>query len=196
MLELIVVALGLLYLVLIMLEIRLGWIFGTIGSALFVVSNIQQHLYMDTILNSYYVVMGIYGWMVWGRPGRSDSTPVSRIDLKILAWLLLGCGILTAIFGTVLNLHTNNSLPYLDAGVTILSFLATWMAARKYIENWILWLVADPLAVVLYSVKYYPADRWWLYPALFLVYSVMAAYGYYVWKKDLVNDPKNSYHRT
>jgi nicotinamide mononucleotide transporter len=96
--------------------------------------------------------------------------------------------LLIVIFGTLLGHYTNNSLPYLDAGVTVLSFLATWMAARKYIENWILWLVADPLAVVLYSVKYYPAERWWLYPALFLVYSVMAAYGYFIWKKDLKHD--------
>jgi nicotinamide mononucleotide transporter len=195
MLEIIVVALGLIYLILIMLEIRLGWIFGTIGSALFVVSNIQQHLYMDTILNSYYVLMGMYGWIVWGRAGNRDTTPVTRIELRLLLLLLLGCILLTAGFGTVLSHYTNNSLPYLDAGVTILSFLATWMAARKYIENWILWLIADPLAIILYSAKYYPAERWWLYPALFLVYSVMAAYGYYIWKKDLINDPQDRYHR-
>ena len=195
MLELTVVVLGLIYLILIMLEQRIGWIFGTVGSVLFVISNIRQHLYMDTILNSYYVLMGIYGWFIWGQPGRAEGTPVTRIDMKLLAVLLLGTAVLTAGFGTVLSRYTNNSLPYLDAGVTILSFLATWMAARKYIENWILWLVADPLAVVLYSVKYYPAERWWLYPALFLVYSVMAAYGHYVWKKDLRNDPKDSYHR-
>jgi nicotinamide mononucleotide transporter len=105
--------------------------------------------------------------------------------MRLLISLLTICGLLTAGFGTVLSHYTNNSLPYLDAGVTILSFLATWMAARKYIENWLLWLVADPLAVVLYSVKYYPAALWWLYPALFLVYSVMAVYGYRLWKKDL-----------
>lgn len=196
MLEAAVVAIGLIYLILIMLKMRIGWIFGTVGSALFVVSNIQQHLYMDTILNSYYVVMGIYGWIIWGRAGQKDSAPVTSIDLKLLVLLLLGCAVLTAGFGTVLSRYTNNSLPYLDAGVTILSFLATWMAARKYIENWFLWLVADPLAVLLYSVKYYPTQGWWLYPALFLVYSVMAAYGYYAWKKDLLNDPQDSYHRT
>jgi len=188
MLELIVVVLGLLYLVLIMLEKRVGWIFGTVGSALFVASNIQQHLYMDCILNSYYVVMGIYGWWVWGKKDNIDLTPVTKISKRLLVILLAICMLLVVIFGTVLGHYTNNSLPYLDAGVTVLSFLATWMAARKYIENWILWLVADPLAVVLYSVKYYPAERWWLYPALFLVYSVMAGYGYFIWKKDLKHD--------
>jgi nicotinamide mononucleotide transporter len=185
MLEVIVVLLGLLYLVFIMLEKRIGWIFGTVGSALFAVSNIQQHLYMDSVLNSYYAIMGIYGWWLWGWAGKSDALPVTHINIRVLMILLVGCGVLVAGFGTALGHYTDNSLPYLDAGVTVLSLLATWMAARKYIENWILWLVADPLAVILYTAKYYPTAHWWLYPGLFLIYSIMAAYGYYVWKKDI-----------
>ncbi len=185
MLEKTVVILGLLYLVLIMLEKRSGWIFGTIGSALFVMSNIQQHLYMDCVLNSYYTIMGIYGWILWGKTDNSEPLPVTNIRMKLFLPLLAICAILIVGLGAGMGYFTNNSLPYLDAGVTVLSLLATWMAARKYIENWILWLVADPLAVILYSVKYYPARDWWLYPALFFVYSIMAAYGYYQWKKDL-----------
>ena len=184
MLEIVVVVLGVLYLVFILRERRIGWIFGVISSALLVVTNVQQQLYMDCVLNSYYVIIGIYGWYIWGAD-QGDSTPVTRIDLRLLAILLILSGLLTAAFGTVLMHYTHNSLSYLDAGVTILSFLATWMAARKYIENWILWLVADPLAVILYGLKYYPAPRWWLYPALFTVYSGMAVYGYHAWKKDL-----------
>ena len=188
MLEVIVVVLGLLYLVFIMLEKRVGWIFGTVGSALFVVSNIQQHLYMDCALNTYYTIMGVYGWLLWGRSAQADALPVTRINRRLVLALLLLSAVLIVGFGAALGHSTNNSLPYLDAGVTVLSLLATWMAARKYIENWILWLVADPLAGALYTVKYYPSYNWWLYPGLFLVYSIMAAYGYYVWKKDLKYD--------
>jgi nicotinamide mononucleotide transporter len=187
-LEYTVTFLGLLYIVLIAREIRFGWIVGTIGSALFVVSNIQQHLYMDCLLNSYYVIMGIYGWLQWGRTANSDVAKVSRIILGRLGLLLALCILLTIAYGLFLNskgIYTDHTLPYLDAGVTSLSFLATWMAAKKYIENWLLWLVADPLAMLLYKMKYYPADGWWLYPALFFVYTVMAAYGYFVWKKGL-----------
>ena len=90
--------------------------------------------------------------------------------------------LLTLAFGTLLSHYTNNSLPYLDAGVTVLSFLATWMATRKYIENWLIWLVADPLAMVLYAMK-----GGWLYPVLFGVYTIMAIYGYIQWKKHLKN---------
>ena len=114
--------------------------------------------------------------------------PVRNINTRLLVMLLLVVGILILSLGTLMGRYTNNTLPYLDTAVTVLSVLATWMAARKYMENWILWLVADPLAIWLYSVKYYPTDNWWLYPALFLMYTIMAAYGYLLWKKDLKYD--------
>ena len=180
--EIVVVALGLLYIILIAFEKRIGWIVGVVGSALFVESNIQQHLYMDSILNSYYVLAGIYGWCTWGGEDKGVAIPVSKIKGSLFLPLLLLSVLLTLAFGTLLSHYTNNALPYLDAGVTVLSFLATWMATRKYIENWLIWLVADPLAMVLYSMK-----GGWLYPVLFGVYTIMAIYGYLQWKKHLKN---------
>lgn len=173
-------ALGLLYIVLIAMEVRSGWIVGVIGSALFVVSNIYQHLYMDMMLNSYYVVAGIYGWYAWGKKDHGAELPVANTPRQLLAMLLAGSLILTLAFGYGLSRHTDNALPYLDAGVTILSLVATWMSTRKYIENWLLWLVADPLAIILY---YYKGGIF--YPLLFAIYTGMAAYGYLSWRKHL-----------
>ncbi|MBS1596408.1 MAG: nicotinamide mononucleotide transporter [Bacteroidetes bacterium] len=181
-LEIVVVVLGLLYIVLIAIEVRAGWIAGVIGSALFVVSNIYQHLYMDMVLNSYYVWAGIYGWYMWGRKDDGEALPVANIPKQLFAVLLAGSAVLTVAFGYGLSQFTNNSLPYLDAGVTILSFLATWMSTRKYIENWLVWLVADPLAVILY---YYKGGMF--YPMLFAIYTGMAAYGYLSWRKHMKN---------
>lgn len=175
-----VTILGLLYIVLIALEVRFGWVVGVVGSALFVASNIEQHLYMDTVLNSYYVLAGIYGWYMWGKKDHGAMLPVSNIPRKLLVTLLTGCMLLTIGFGYGLSRYTDNSLPYLDAGVTILSFLATWMSTRKYIENWIIWLVADPLAIILYYYKGAP-----LYSGLFAIYSAMALYGFLSWRKHL-----------
>lgn len=181
-LEIVVVVLGLLYIVLIAMEVRAGWIAGVMGSALFVVSNIYQHLYMDMVLNSYYVVAGIYGWYIWGRKDHGTTLPVANIPKPLLGVLLAGSAVLTVAFGYGLSQFTNNSLPYLDAGVTILSLLATWMSTRKYIENWLLWLVADPLAIILY---YYKGGVF--YPMLFAIYTGMAAYGYLSWRKHMKN---------
>ena len=172
--------LGLLYIILIALEVRFGWIVGVVGSALFVASNFEQHLYMDMVLNSYYVLAGIYGWLAWGKHEHEKKLRVARMPKKLLFGSLSGCLLLTVVFGYGLSKFTNNSLPYLDAGVTILSFLATWMSTRKYIENWLMWLVADPLAIILYYYKGAP-----LYSVLFAIYTGMALYGYLSWRKHI-----------
>lgn len=178
--EITVVILNLLYVILIARGLRLGWIPGIVGSALFVASNIEQHLYMDACLNGYYVLAGIYGWWVWGAVSIENDNPITLIPRKLLiAALALGALLIIGL-GTFFYVNTDNTLPYLDATVTILSFIATWMAAKKYIENWIIWLVADPLAIILYTMK-----GGWLYPALFVVYTIMAIYGYLNWKKQL-----------
>lgn len=181
-LEITVVILGFLYVILIAMEKRIGWIVGIIGSALFVASNIMQHLYMDTILNSYYVIAGIYGWYIWGGESKGSDIPVQKIQPSLFLGLLTASGLLTIGLGGLLGHYTNNSLPYLDAGVTVLSFLATWMSTKKYIENWLIWLIADPLAMILYAMK-----GGWFYPLLFGAYTIMAIYGYLKWKKHLAN---------
>jgi nicotinamide mononucleotide transporter len=159
--EIVVVALGLLYIILIAFEKRIGWIIGVVGSALFVESNIQQHLYMDSILNSYYVLAGIYGWYTWGGEDKGSAIPVLQSQKLPLLTLLLLSGLLTLASGALLSHYTNNALPYLDAGVTVLSFLATWMATRKYIEELAHMARGDSAAMVLYTMK-----GGWLYPVL------------------------------
>ena len=178
-----VVILNLIYVVLIARGQRIGWWAGILGSALFVSANLGQHLYMDATLNSYYVLAGIYGWLLWSDSDSTTLAAVTSINLRHLIILLAMCAILIAGFGLALSSYTDNSLPYLDSCVTILSFVATWMAAKRYIENWFIWLIADPLAIILYVSK-----GGWFYPFLFLVYSVMAVYGYYQWKKDLTQN--------
>jgi nicotinamide mononucleotide transporter len=178
-----VVILNLLYVVLMARGLRIGWWAGIAGSVLFVSANLGQHLYMDALLNSYYVLAGVYGWLLWTDSGSTALASVTNINLRQLIVLLTMSAILIAGLGLVLNRYTDNSLPYLDSCVTILSFLATWMAAKRYIENWFIWLIADPLAILLYIGK-----GGWFYPFLFLVYSIMAVYGYYQWKKDLIQN--------
>jgi nicotinamide mononucleotide transporter len=75
---------------------------------------------------------------------------------------------------------TDSPVPYWDALNTGLSIVATWMLAQKKIEHWLLWVVVDSLSMGLFFVK-------GLYPTtlLFLVYTILALYGYFEWKKEL-----------
>jgi len=74
-------------------------------------------------------------------------------------------------------------VPYMDSITTALSIVATWMLARKYIEHWLMWIFIDAFSAGLYVYK-----GLWPTVILFIVYTVMAALGYFEWKKDLYSE--------
>jgi nicotinamide mononucleotide transporter len=138
----------------------------------------QSKFYADMGLNGYYVLISIYGWILWKRGNDKDGSglPVSRIKIKN-AWILL---LVTAAafvgIGLVLVRFTDSPVPYWDAFTTAVSFTATWMLARKILENWILWIVVDLVSMGLYLYR-------GLYPTLLLfgIYTTMAVIGYFKW---------------
>jgi nicotinamide mononucleotide transporter len=185
--EIAVVSLNLLYLICIISSKRVGWLLGVAGSALFVYANIQQHLYMDVLLNLYYVGIGIYGWWAWGE---QDSTlPISRMPIRLWLVLVAVAVGLIGLIGSLMQHYTDNTMPYIDALVTVLSFIATWMAARRYIDNWWVWILVDPIAAALYYAK-----GGMLYPILFVIYTLLAIYGYYLWQKEQHDYHTNSHN--
>ena len=160
------------------------WPFGIVNSALYIIIYLSAKLYANSGLQVYYLIMGFYGWNYWvNGPNQNKSgknvVPVKHLTLKII--------IISSIIGTIIQvillwiLRTQNDpFPALDAFTTMLSFIATWMLAKKYIETWILWIFIDMISVGLYSsMKMFPTA------GLFLVYTIMAIIGYLEWKKEL-----------
>lgn len=80
----------------------------------------------------------------------------------------------------MLSHYTDSQVPYWDGLTTALSIVATWMLAKKKIEHWLLWVFVDAISIGLFIYK----D---LYPTtlLFLVYTILAVYGYWEWKREL-----------
>ncbi|MCH7658497.1 MAG: nicotinamide mononucleotide transporter, partial [Bacteroidetes bacterium] len=73
-----------------------------------------------------------------------------------------------------------SDLPYWDAFTTAASIVATWMLARKIIEHWIVWIIIDSVSFCLYIYK-----ELYVTVVLFLIYTTLAFFGYYEWKKNL-----------
>jgi len=80
----------------------------------------------------------------------------------------------------VLIKFTDSTIPKADSLVGALSIIGTWMLARKLIENWLIWIIADGLCVGLYVYK-------GLFPTviLFVIYTIMSVDGYWQWKKTI-----------
>lgn len=158
------------------------WFFGIISSLFYIVVFFQTRFYADMSLQFYYVVISIYGWVNWkqGKPETGEELPATQMSKRLLLQLCIATTLIYLAYYLVLARFTDSTIPKADSLVGALSVVGTWMLARKLIENWIVWIVADGLCVGLYIYK-------GLYPTaiLFIIYTIMSIVGYWQWKKTL-----------
>lgn len=194
---------GLIYLYLEIRQKTAMWVLGFITSLVYVAVFFRSKFYADMGLNIYYVVISVYGFLLWyGRSGNSvqnASVPssldapdgkafleVRRVRLSLAFKLLLVSVLLFVVMGFVLDRYTDSPVPYYDALTTALSIVATWMLARKYLDHWFIWFFVNFISMSLYIWR-------GLYPTsvLFFFYGVMSVVGYLQWKKTCItaNEP-------
>jgi nicotinamide mononucleotide transporter len=182
--EILGVILSLLYLNFSIRQNILLWPLGIASALLYMVVFFQSKFYADMGLNAYYVVISIYGWILWsrGRDDKGSELPVSRLGWKMALVLLAITALAFGIIGFILVRYTDSPVPYWDAFTTAVSFTATWMLARKMLENWILWIIVDAVSMGLYLYR-------GLYPTLFLfaVYTTMAVIGFLKWRRSYLS---------
>ena len=162
------------------------WTFpiGLVYAVVSVVVMARANLYADTLLNFYYVVMNGYGWYYWSYRGTrsiDDTLIVTNMPLRIGGVLTVLVVVGTVVMGWLLDTRTDADLAYWDSLTTTMSFAAMWMTARKYIENWIVWLVVDVIATIMYVVK--GLD---FYAVLYGVYLAFAVWGFLAWRRSLL----------
>lgn len=179
-LQVVGVALGLLYLWLeYKADIRL-WIVGLIMPCVHGLLYFKAGLYADFSMQLYYIAAGLYGWIIWhNAPRRKEKQPI-QIQHTPLKWILP----LVAVYGAAHGLiylflvHcTNSNVPFWDALTTALSVVAMWMLSRKLVEQWLVWGVVDVITVGLYLYKGIP-----LTAALYGLYTLLAIAGYLRWR--------------
>ncbi|TLX71496.1 nicotinamide mononucleotide transporter [Labilibacter sediminis] len=165
------------------------WPMGILSSLFYMIVFFKTHLYADMILQLYYLVVSIIGWMLWrerqieeGKEKTHIVKASSPMLLKLLLVFVLLYVFLAYLLVTVppmLNIASSD-LPYWDAFTTAASFVATWMLAKKMIDQWLVWIVVDAVAMGMYIYK-----ELYLTSVLFFVYSAIAVWGYYAWLADL-----------
>jgi nicotinamide mononucleotide transporter len=184
--EILGVVFSLLYLFFSIRQKILLWPMGIISALLYMVVFYQSRFYADMGLNGYYLVISIYGWIIWkrGKESGGEGLPVTRTGLKLAGILVVFTLAAFILMGLILDHYTDSPVPYWDAFTTALGVTATWMLARKILEHWILWIIVDAVSMGLYLYR-------GLYPTLvlFAVYTAMAVIGFIQWKRTLLSAP-------
>ncbi|MBR4962634.1 MAG: nicotinamide mononucleotide transporter [Muribaculaceae bacterium] len=163
------------------------WLVSIIMPAIYLYVFYVAGLYADFAINIYYLLIAIYGWMAWKygfklfsakrEKNVDEKLRISHVPKKLWIRLVVVYVLLQLSITWVLITYTNSDVPWLDSFTTSVSILAMWLLARKYLEQWLVWIVVDIVSVGLYLYKdlYYTS-------ALYAVYAIIAIFGYYKWK--------------
>lgn len=157
------------------------WIAGIIMPAISLYVYYDSGLYADFGINIYYLVVAIYGWVLWqfgvkGHSGEVHELQIRHTPVRCYLSLALVFVLLWLCIAQVLIHFTNSNVPWIDAFTTSLSIVGMWMLARKWIEQWWVWLVVDMVSSGLYIYK-----GIYFYAALYAFYCVIVFFGYRKW---------------
>lgn len=167
------------------------WIVGIIMPAIYIFVYYDAGLYADFGINIYYLLVAVYGWVMWKYGGKlrrfvspktkkkevSRELPITNVPKRVLLLLSLVALAVFLLIAFILIRFTDSNVPWLDSFTTALSIVGMWMLAKKYVEQWWVWIVVDLVSAGLYIYKdlHFTA-------VLYFVYAIIAIFGYRKWK--------------
>lgn len=164
------------------------WIAGIIMPVVDTFLYYNAGLYADFGMAIYYTLAAVYGFIVW-KFGRKqgqkadEELPITHFRRsRILPATLLFLVAWVAIYEILIH-FTNSDVPVTDSFANALSFVGLWALARKYLEQWIIWIVVDAVLSALYIYKGIPFKA-----GLYALYVVIAVAGYFKWKRMMTEE--------
>lgn len=161
---------------------------GIISTAIFVYILWIYALLGDMLINAYYFSMSIYGWWLWTR--KVDEThfiPITETNSEEKKWsALLFVSTLIVVFAVYRFFGKFDFwTAWVDILTTAIFFVGMWLMAKKKLENWIFWIVGDIISAPLYLYKGLVFSSF-----QYLLFTIIAIYGYQAWKKNLNKSPQ------
>lgn len=163
------------------------WVFptGMVNTAIYTYLLWKWSLLGDMMINGYYFIMSVYGWYYWTRK-KEDATgfSISIITFreKMISLIIFVVTIIFVIIVYVIFDKLTTWAAYVDTFITGIFFVGMWLMAKKKIENWILWIIGDLISIPLYFIKGFTFTSF-----QYLIFTIIAYYGYIEWKKILNN---------
>lgn len=155
------------------------WLVGVIMPAVRSYLFFEQGIYADFGMQFFYIVVAIYGFFSW-RFGKKKvhhaEVPITHFPCRMILVALVAFALVWVGLYLFLTRVTNSTIPVVDSFTTAVCVIAYWALAKKWVEQWLLWLVVDVVSTVLYVYKGIPFSG-----VLYLFYSVMAIVGYRKW---------------
>ena len=165
------------------------WVYptGMISTAIFVYLLLKWALLGDMIINAYFFIMSAYGWYFWSKKEYEIIVhPVTVTESKEYkrAIGLFVASLLFIFWVYQVFDKWKDWTAYVDSFTTAIFFVGMWLMARRKIEHWIFWLVGDIISIPLYFYKGLTLTSF-----QYIIFTLIAIYGYRSWKKILDKSP-------
>ena len=177
--EIFAVLFAIIYLLLAVKQDVRCWYAAILSSSLYFFIMLSAKLYMEAYLQIFYILMAVYGWLQWNKVNVNKTKFIVRTwSIKQHVIVISMILIFAYISGNLLNIYTKAALPFIDAFTTWGAIVATYMVAKKLLENWIYWFVIDSISILLFLSR-----ELYLTSTLFFVYLIIIYFGYRSWTK-------------
>jgi nicotinamide mononucleotide transporter len=167
-------------------ESILAFPFGIINVLVYVYICFSAKLYAYAGINIFYFIMSVYGWYNWLRHGANEEQ-IRITACPLLERILNGLAVIVffILLRILLVRYTDSIVPTWDAITTAIYIVGMWLLARKKIENWILWIAGDTISIFLFAF-----EKLYFSSFQFLVFTIIAVFGYLEWRTKLVRRPE------
>ena len=157
----------------------MGWPVGIVSVGLAAVVYFQSRLFAEFGLQIFYALSGMYGWWKWHtEKDKTHSLSISGISANQLIFSLFFGVVCTLLLGFFLGRYTTADWPWIDSSLAAFSLVAQVWLARKWIQNWLLWMAINLVSIGLYAVK-----ELWFFMVLYVVLFGLAVVGWQNWKQ-------------
>lgn len=155
--------------------------FAILAVAIYAVVFFDARLYSDMLLQGFFLVVNIVGWVDWARvKGQAGEVIVAVLRGRDRLFWAIGIVVAASAWGAGMHAFTDASYPWWDAAIAAASIAAQWLQARRRIESWWLWIAVNVASVPLYAVK-----GLWFTTALYLVLLAISVAGLVDWRRAL-----------
>ncbi len=179
--ELIAATVGIIYVWLEMRASRWLWPVGIVLPLFYIYISWESQVYGNIVVNVYYIVACILGWIAWHR-SRGESND-DTVGIRYMRTRTALCTLLVSLLGMaaiepLLRLYMESPYPLPDALATSVSLVGMWLLAKKYIETWYCWILSNVLYCILYFLQGYTVTGYF-----FVIYSIVAVLGLWRWHR-------------
>lgn len=179
--------------------------FGIISTIIYIYLLFIAGLLGDCIINFYYTIMSIYGWILWKKNKDTHNEIIISFTNKKQWIFCLILFIVSSIFITIiyyfkpyidnhfstqgvdLGFHHLDWANVIDILTTALFLIGMWLMAKRKIENWIFWIIGDLISIPMYFHKGLGITS-----LQYLIFTIMAIIGYLKWRKTIKNSTKHN----